>query len=318
MPRTTSATLTAAAAALTLLGSALLSSPASARPSPASARPTFPDVIALPDGFRPEGITSGRGTTFYVGSLADGAVYRGDARTGEGEVFVAGTTGDTAVGTEVDQRNRLWVAGGSTGEARVYDARTGELLREYQLAAPGTGFVNDVVVTREAAYFTDSVNAVLYVVPLANGGRPGAARALPLTGDLVYKTGFNANGIEASPNGRTLLVVQSNTGDLYAVDAATGVAEQVDLGGASLTNGDGLLRQGRTLYVVRNQLNQIAVVELGSGYRTGTVTGTLTDSDFQVPTTVARIGSALYAVNARFGTPPTPDTDYAVVRVERR
>ena len=131
----------------------------------------------------------------------------------------------------------------------------------YQFAT-GTTFVNDVVVTRDAAYFTDSLNPVLYVVPIGRGGRLGEARTLPLTGELQYTDGFNVNGIEASPDGRTLLVVQSNNGPaLPAVRARTGTTTQVDLGGASLTNGDGLLRRGRTLYVVRNRLNQIAVVD---------------------------------------------------------
>ena len=31
--------------------------------------------------------------------------------------------------------------------------------------------------------------------------------------------------------------------------------------------------------------------------------------------TVAAFGPYLYAVNARFGTPPTPDTTYTVVRL---
>jgi hypothetical protein len=35
-----------------------------------------------------------------------------------------------------------------------------------------------------------------------------------------------------------------------------------------------------------------------------------------VPTTVTRAKHSLYAVNARFGTTPTPDTPYAVVRVD--
>ena len=309
--RRTRTVLTAAAAAATLLGSLALS-------PPASARPTFPDVIALPEGFQPEGITSGRGTTFYVGSLLDGAIYRGDARTGKGSVFIPGTEGHVAVGTEVDHRNRLWVAGGDTGKARVYNARTGELRRTYRLAPAGTVFVNDVVVTKRAAYFTDSVRPRLYVAALRPDGRLGPARRVFFSGALSYQPGFNVNGIEASPNGRTLLVVQSNTGNLYAVNARTGRTRLVDLGGASLTNGDGLLRQGRTLYVVRNRLNEIAVVRLAARYRSGTVIDTLTDADFDVPTTVARIGSALYAVNARFGTPPTPETDYTVVRVERR
>ncbi len=308
---TTRKTVTAAAAAATVLGSLLLS-PA------ATARPTFPDVIALPDGFQPEGITAGRGTTFYVGSLVDGAMYRGDVRTGRGAVVIPGVEGDVAVGTEVDQRNRLWVAGGATGKARVYNARTGNLRRTYRLAPADTTFINDVVVTRRAAYFTDSVNPRLYVAPMRSNGRLGPARRLFLSGALDYQPGFNLNGIEATPNGRALLVVQSNTGNLYRVNVATGRTRQVDLDGASLTNGDGILRQGRTLYVVRNRLDEVAVVKLEAGFRTGTVTDTLTDSDFQVPTTVALIGSALYAVNARFGTPPTPETDYTVVRVQRR
>jgi sugar lactone lactonase YvrE len=283
--------------------------------APAIADP-FPETIPLPAGFQPEGISKGRGASFYVGSLADGTIYRGDLRTGEGSVLVEGD-GDPAVGTEVDRRNRLWVAGGPSGSATVYDAATGEPIREYTFG--GAGFINDVVVTRRAAYFTDSFSDRLYVVPIGPGGRLGDAETLALSGDFVLVADdFNANGIEASPNGRTLLVVHSTLGVLYSVDAATGAATEVDLDGQSLTSGDGLLRQGRTLYVVRNFLDQIAVVELGAQYQEGTVVRTLTDDDFRIPTTVARWGSRLYAVNARFDTEPTPTTDYDVVRVDRR
>jgi sugar lactone lactonase YvrE len=277
----------------------------------------FPEVFALPDGFEPEGIATGGGTSFYAGSLADGAIYRGNLRTGTGGTLVEGGEGAVAVGLEVDRRNRLWVSGGPTGEGRVYDARTGELLRSYSFAAADTGFVNDVVVTRRAAYFTDSVNQVLYVVPIGPRGGMGASWTLPITGDLVFEDGFNANGIEASPDGRRLLVVQSNTGRLFTVRAGTGVSREVELGDASLESGDGLLRIGRTLYVVQNRLDRIAVVRLGRSYTAGTVVRTITDPDFMVPTTVAAFGPWLYAVNARFGTPPTPDTEYTVVQVPR-
>jgi sugar lactone lactonase YvrE len=283
----------------------------------AAKRDLFPQVISLPNGWQPEGIAIGRGTSFYVGSLRDGAIYRGSVLTGEGSVLVEGTTGQVAVGIEVDKRNLLWVAGGATGAGRVYDAATGDLIASYQLTTDST-FVNDVVVTKDAAYFTDSVNQRLYVVPISRNGQPGAATTLPLTGELQYVAGFNVNGIEASPDGRTLLLVQSNLGLLFRADARTGVTEQVDLGGASLTNGDGLLRRGNTLYVVRNQRNEIAVIDLGRGYATGELSGTITDPNFQVPTTVAAFGPFLYAVNARFGTPPTPDTTYTVVRVWAR
>lgn len=306
-------------AALTVLGATVLAlaggvvtgaAPASAEET----RDVFPSVISLPGGWQPEGIATGRGTSFYVGSLRDGAIYRGSVLTGDGSVLVEGQTGQVAVGIEVDGRNLLWVAGGATGAGRVYDAATGELIASYQFTT-GATFVNDVVVTKDAAYFTDSINPVLYVVPLDPTGQPGEPETLPLTGELQYTTGFNVNGIEASPDGQTLLLVQSNTGLLFRASAETGVTEQVDLGGASLTNGDGLLRRGSSLYVVRNRLNEIAVIDLGPGYATGTLTGTITDPDFQVPTTVAAFGPYLYAVNARFGTPPTPDTTYTVVRV---
>ena len=284
----------------------------------ASAKASFPEVIPLPNGWQPEGIAVGNGTTFYVGSIPTGAVYRGDLRTGQGATLVQGASGRAAIGVEFD-RNRLFVAGGPTGKGFVYDARTGALIRELQLAT-GTGatFVNDVVVTRRAAYFTDSNRAVLYRVTLSKNGNPAAtAQAVQLTGDFQLVGGFNLNGIDATPNGKTLVVVQSATGKLFTVVPGTGVTKEISLGGASVPNGDGLLLQGRTLYVVQNQLNKIAVVTLAKGFASGTITRTITDSDFDVPTTIDRHGKSLYAVNARFGTAPGPSTTYSVVQVSR-
>jgi sugar lactone lactonase YvrE len=287
----------------------------------ASAQRLFPRVIPLPDGFRPEGVTTGRGASFYAGSLVDGAIFRGDVVTGRGSVLVPGVAGRAATGLEVDARNRLFASGAGTGAAHVYDARTGAELASYQFVASGAGFINDVVVTSTAAYFTDSLNPVLYVLPFGPGGRLPAAgrfRTLPLSGDLVFQDGFNTNGIETTPDGRRLIVVQSNTGQLFAVPPGTGVARRIDLGGALLTNGDGLLRRGRTLYAVQNQNNQVAVVRLDRQGNAGTVTGAITDPALDVPTTVGAFGPFLYAVNARFNTPPTPTTTYTVVRLPAR
>jgi sugar lactone lactonase YvrE len=278
---------------------------------------TFPDTIRLPDGWQPEGIAAGRGSSLYVGSIPTGAVWKGDARTGKGAVLVPGRAGRAAIGIKVDRRNRIFVAGGPTGKAFVYDAKTGADLASYRLTSLAT-FVNDVVVTRRAAYFTDSLNQQLYVVPLGRHGRlprQGAVRTLPLTGDLQYDDGFNLNGIAATRDGRALLAVQGNLGLLFKINPRTGATRQVDLGGPVLTNGDGLLLAGRVLFVVRNRLNEIAVVKLSRSLRRGRVVATLTDPDFDVPTTIAFQAGRLYAVNARFGTPPTPDTRYDIVRV---
>jgi len=138
-----------------------------------------------------------------------------------------------------------------------------------------------------------------------------------LTGDWEQVGGFNANGIAETPDHQALLVVQSATGLLFRVDPETGVATTVDLGGYLLPNGDGLLVIGRTLYVVQNQSNTVAVIRLDAAGTSGELVEQLTDSDFQVPTTVARFGDSLFLPNARFGTPPTPDTAYSVVRIDR-
>ena len=273
----------------------------------------FADRIELPDGWQPEGIAAGRGHDLFVGSIPTGAILRIDARTGEREIAVPGATGRAAIGLKVDRHERLFVAGGPTGKAFVYDAGSGDLLAEFQLAPAGAAtFVNDVVLTRQAAYFTDSLRAVLYVVDSDLSG----ARELPLQG-FEMQPGFNLNGIVASPNGRTLVAVQSNTGLLWRIDPRTGAAQPIDLGGATLVNGDGLLLDGRTLYVVQNEFNQIAVVRLDPGFESGEVVRTITSGDFAVPTTIARAGGSLYAVNARFGTTPAPDTEYWITRVRR-
>jgi sugar lactone lactonase YvrE len=283
--------LTIAAA---LLAAAIVSGGAPA------AQQAFPAVIQLPPGFQPEGIEVGKGTTFYVGSVANGAIYRGNLRTGEGTILIPGEAGKAATGIELDNRSRLWVAGAGTGKAYVYDARTKALIRTYTFAASDT-FINDVVVTRSAAIFTDSRKAVLYHVPIGPGGALGASHTIPVTGDFSLAGGFNLNGIDATRNGKTLIAVQSNKGKLFRIDPASGVAHEISLGGESVPNGDGILLTGKTLYVVQNQLNRVAVIRLAANLGSGRVLTRLADPDFAVPTTIDDLGRRLYAVNARFG-----------------
>jgi sugar lactone lactonase YvrE len=283
----------------------------------ASQQGPFPEVIQLPTGFRPEGIEIGRGTTFYVGSVANGAIYRGDLRTGTGAILVPGVTGKAATGIELDFRNRLFVAGAGTGTATVYNASTGALIRTYTFATAPT-FINDVVVTPTGAYFTDSQKPVIYRVPIGPTGSLGNAQTIELRGDYAHVDGqFNLNGIEATPSGRTLVAVQSVNGRLYRIDPSSGRARTISLRAESVPNGDGILLTGNTLYVVQNQLNRVAVIALGFGFSNGRVVTRLTDSDFSVPTTIDDFGRWLYAVNARFGQ-PNPDTlTYQVVQLRK-
>jgi hypothetical protein len=269
-------------------------------------------TIALPDEFRPEGIASGPKDSFYVGSIPQGSVYRGSYRTGEGEVVVPPHPGRNHTGLKVDwRRDLLFVSGGPSKGIYVYDSETGEDVASFSL--PEAGFINDVVLTRRAAYFTDSLVQQLYRVKIGKRGRLGRPEIIPITGDLVYTAGFNANGIEAVRNGRRLIVVKTNTGELFSVRPRSGRSREIELDG-TLTNGDGILLRGRTLYVVRNQDNRVAVVDLDRRLRSGEIVDELTDPLLDVPTTIAPFKRFVYAVNARFDRPDDSDDDIVRLR----
>jgi outer membrane protein assembly factor BamB len=297
---------------LALLAVALLAAalPATAAAHHPSGSP-FPKLIALPVGFQPEGIAI-RHKTFFVGSIPTGAVYRGDLRTGTGQVLVQPQPGRAAIGLKVSRDGRLFVAGGPTGKAFVYDARTGAPLAEHPLAG-GTPFINDVALRHGTAYFTNSRAPEVFALPLHGG----PVRHIAITGDFQQTgeaTATNLNGIAVAGHD-TLVLVQTNTGKLFAADADDGVAKEIDLGGANVVNGDGLLLIGRVLFVVQNRLNQIAVVLLARDLSHGRVVKTITDPAFDVPTTIAAAHRHLFAVNARFGTPSPQTAAYNIVRV---
>lgn len=273
--------------------------------APATAASPFPSRIMLPPGWNPEGITAGAGNTIYVGSLAGGGVWAGNVRSGLGDILVP-AWGGAATGVEFEaDADRLWVAGGPTGTVRVYDAASGDLLEQYTFSS--AGFLNDLVVTDDAVYVTDSFNAWLDVIPLGPDDAlpaPTDVTTLPLDGITFEEGEFNTNGIVAARG--WLLVVDSFTGGLFRVDPATGDATELSTGGASVENGDGLELRGSTLYVVRNQNQLVAAFRLGPGLASATPLGQLTAFDtLSVPTTAAFQAGSVWAVNARFGVPTT-------------
>lgn len=306
----------AAVATAAMLGVAI--APAGAQAGP---KENFPTRIELPDGFQPEGITTGRRGALFTGSLANGAIYRSDPRTGAGSTLVAGVQGRVAVGLDYDRRNdRIWVAGGPTGAVTVYDASTGAELARYTIA--GSGFLNDLVVTRKAVFVTDSNVQRIVVIPLGKGGAlptAGAVFTKPLIGDISYVAGqFNANGIDAARGGKTLIIVQSFTRTLFRVDPETGVTKAIALTGGALAGGDGLELRGRTLFVVRGAPTAVVAIRLNGQLDSGQIVRTITDSGLDVPTTATFSRGGLYAVNARFGTPPGPNVGYWITRLGKK
>lgn len=288
-------------AARLLLAAPLALALALAPTGPVTAEPR-PDEIPLPTGSLPEGVAAGPQSTIFAGARRDGAIYAADVRTGDGSVIVPGEQGRAAVGMQYDDRSGLlWVAGGGpragrgTGTVTAYDGAD----RVFDVTVPEAGFLNDLVVTDEAVYVTDSFKAELVVVPLGADGRAsGGFQRLRLTGDFLQPEGFGANGIRELSSGELLLVA---AGQLYRVDPGTGVTALVEQQGRQLEAGDGLELRGSTLYVVNGlDGDEVVVLQLGPRAETTRFVGTLTDEDLDRPTTAALVNGRLYVVNGRF------------------
>jgi sugar lactone lactonase YvrE len=295
---------------LTALALALPAVPASAAPGGGDgpARTTSYALGPAQARIFPEGITT-EGRYYYVSSTTDGAVLRGDLRRPEepATVFLPGGQAGRTTARGLDATaDLLLVAGGTTGTLYVHDRETGALLSTHALAG---AFLNDVRVAPDGtAYVTDSTRDLVYRVPAeALGTTSGALEvfAAGSTGDPIGT--FNANGLAVSSDGRFLVVVQTDTGRLFRISTRDRSVVEIDLGGATVRNGDGIVLQGRTLYVVRNADAVVSEVRLSGDLRRGRLVGTTGGpSIFAFPTTAALSGGRLLVVNSQFDRRAAP------------
>ena len=301
-----------------LLVAALLAAPASAGPPPSS--------IPLPVDFQPEGIALGEGTTFYVGSLIDGDIYRGDLATGAGSLFID-VSNRAAVGMRVDEeRDLLFVAGLTTGHVYAYSTVDGSTVADVEVG-PGS-FTNDVALSHGTAYFTDTFGPKIYRVEYGDGSWDVSTINVTGPAGTSIPNTFGLNGIDATPDGSMLIVNHTQLGIVATVDPTTGASQEISLAGDGLIPGtpDGLQLEGHTLWVVENFANTIAKISLAPDLSSGRIVSNITSPLFRVPTTVVKSGSRLAAVNGRFdlGFPPPfgpgapPGTDFNVVQVPAR
>lgn len=313
-----------AAATLTATGLAAPAATASA-PSRGRAAPRgLPRrTVELPAGIRPEGITSGPGTRYYVGSLADGRMVTGSLRRGEPRVLLAGSPGRALRGLQWDRRSGLvWAAGNVGPEAHVYavDASTGEIVSD--TVVPEANFLNDLVVTRDEVWVTDSRVDRLTRISLGRRGSPtGAAPSfLALGGDWPAGDGIaiNANGIRELPD-RSLILNNSRVGGLWRVSQGTGETTEIPVsGGPGIVAGDGLELDGQTLYHVRGSgPAEVSVLRLSprDGDWGATWLRALTHESLDVPSTATLAGGSLWAVNARFGVDSPETARYWITRL---
>jgi len=299
----------------------------------------FAKLVPALDGAPPEGFTIGKGTTAYNGSI-DGSIYKVNLRNGVGEILVPAEpdfdvfAGDCyKLGMRVDPRsNNLIVAGCAQGDAYVFDADTGEQLKKYQLDDSGNSVINDLAITVDAVYFTDFYQPFLYSLPMSKNGRlpedANAATAIPLTGD--FETGDNligvfANGIVATPDGKTLIVGHSGSSKIFKVDPATGYADEIIVSPplAGLLDGsflDAIVMYDGALYILSPgdtpDLDLIQVVVLSDDMLTGTLVGTIADPDMDGVASGAMHGDSLYVNNARYLEYPGLPTTYDITKID--
>ena len=282
-----------------------------------STRYALPGNAVFPEGiaYQP---SSG---AYFVSSNTDGTIFRGTLREPAATVFLppGGDGRTTATGLKVDSHGRLFVSGAATGQMFVYDAASGGLLGKVSNGLAQT-FINDVAVTSAGdAYFTDSLNPILYKVAADANGQYTLENWLDFTGTaLTYQTGFNLNGIAASEDGKYLIVVQSNTGKLFRIEVASKAVTEINVGGATVTNGDGILLNGQTLYVSRNQQGLIVKLQLSDDLASGTIMSSTTDPLLAYPTTLAWADGRLLVVNSQFnkrGPGLQPDLPFTIASI---
>ena len=279
---------------------------------------TLPGATAFPESIGADPRTG----SFFTGSVVDGTVYRGTLAATQARVFLpAGSDGPTNVaGVKVDPKSRIWLADAFNGSVLVYDKQA-RLLHSFRLVGPGAPTVNDIAFSHGFAYITDSSRPFLYRVRIEDVAQPGTTTMQPwldVSATVTYKTGqgpfgVNLNGIVTSPDGKTLLTVQTNTGILFRVNVASGEISKVAVDGSDLLFGDGLLRIGPHLYVARNAANEIVKLTLADGWRSATAASTLTNQEFAFPTALAKLRGRLLITNAQLNAPTNPKLPFTVL-----
>jgi hypothetical protein len=270
----------------------------------AAGEPSTSGVIVLDGATSAEGIAAGRGTTFYAGELETGDIFKGDIRDGEAARFIDVADFDAgqrrAAGMKYDAgTGLLFVAGGDTGKAFVYNTRTATPAGVFELAP---GFINDVTLTRDGAWFTNSVRGELYNLQVSRDGWQGRVETLALSGPAAeLPGGFNLNGIASAAGDRVLIVAHSAKQALFTVNPETGASAQI--AGVSVPNVDGILVRGKTVWTVQNFANRISRFHLSNDLSSGALAGVIESGNFQIPTTAALFGNTLAAVNAKFDEP---------------
>lgn len=260
------------------------------------------------DQFFPEGIAYDQEAgIFYTGSTTSGDVVKVNVKTGATGLFAFGAKQGrrSALGMKLDAKKRLWICGGEENKIHVLN-QEGESIKSWDLKALfNSGILNDCAVDKQYIYFTDSRIQKIYRADVSSTQPGDVEEWLSFTNQQIpYTTGFNANGIVLTPEGKYIIIVISNSGKLYRIDRTSKAILEIGLNTA-VTAGDGLWLEGNTLYVSRNALNKIFPVTLNNDFSNGIVGNGFGDN-LLFNTTIAKAGKYLLVVNGQLNRRPGP------------
>lgn len=275
-------------------------------------------------GAQPEGVGFDlRDCSFYTaGSFVRGEVYRGRLDQPKAALFLAPEADrPNAFGIEVDsKRDLVLIAGGNTGVLYAYDLSDKKLHGRFDTGTGG--FLNEVTVAPNGdVYVTDSSRPILFRIKASDvEAGSGSPESIPLGPEVVYRPGFNANGVVVTPDGKHVIFCQTNTGQLYRLTPGTGGGarqiKEIAIDGGPQTNADGLEIDGDTIFTVRNRDDVLVRLTMSEDYSRAAVTGERRDPLFRTPTsvTLAPNGRLLVANAELFNSDGPP---YYVVNVKR-
>lgn len=267
-------------------------------------------VLALPDAAAyPEGVTVDPTTgAVYTNSANTGVVFRVDPDTGAAvRISDPLDLGDSppakpvsvALGLEADGQGRLWVAGARTGSMHVVDIATGARLARFTTPA-GAWLINDVALTPDAAYFTDTLRPVLWRVARDSIADAALEPWLSFEGTaLEYGEEPNLNGIVATPDGRYLIVVLMKTGRLFRIDTRTRQVAAIDAGDSALDGGDGLALIDQRLFLVRQSAGEVVALDLSADLGSAVEAKRIKPAELAWPATIAVRGDRLIVANSQ-------------------
>lgn len=248
-------------------------------------------------------------------------------------------------GFNVDQHDRLYIAGVTTGLLHVYQLPAGNKIAEFN-TGPG-GYINDVAISPSTGdvYFTDSMRPVIWRVTeqqVESGS--GTPQAIPVAPEVDYgpstrtNNKLEVNGIRFTPGGKYVIFDDTNNGQLYRMTpppagqpAARQIVPITGVTPAQVGNADGLeFLNANTLYEVDNSstpdmtptsfdesTERIVKLRLSDDYRTATVASVTTNPRFFTPTAAALApGNRLLVNVAKFFRGP-PGPPYYVLSIPR-